>query len=709
MSAKHNLSNLVTFFATVVFSVAQAFTAQAAEEFTIPFTFVGIPDTQIDTLLYPQRLQSVITWILDNQTNENIAFVAQHGDLVDTTSWPASESEWIVARDQFFRLNVDGGPAWGTAAGNHDTFTASNQARYDFYFGPQHFTGKSWYGGAFGLSSYQIFEASGREYLVLDLEDQVIPPSGIPPSVFTWAQDVIDANPGKPIIVNTHDYLTNNPGPGRSAVGEALWNNLVKSNPRIFMVLSAHLSGNIRMDVSSNDAGQEVYEIMALYDGGLPVMDPTLLDGGRNGRMRLYDFDEVHSVIRVTSFSPFHTTQPYLTDAANQFDIPMNFNERLGPSTVSAFAFTWSDGNGGDWAAPSNWGSVVTSAPHGNNNAVLFGPAITAPRTVFTDTAVTVRHIQFDNADTFAIIGTGSVNLAADAGNASIDVVQGNHQFQAIVNLNSNTDVNVAAGSSLTFINALNLGGNTLTKTGAGEMFINNLLNTGGGSVLASAGVLAGGGTIGGDLANIGATVAPGNSAGTLTVIGDYTQAIGSLAVEINGSAEGEFDVLKVTGNLNISGGTLDVAFAAMPGKFKILDVSGTSSVAFASLNNTGGLDVRLDGSLLASSGELTVLSALLGDMDGDLAITAADASLLAQALVDRAGYDANGFFIVGAEFNGDVDGSSTFDLDDMAAFNTLLSATSTVPEPGSASLLILAFSALSLLGNRSKKRELTV
>ena len=183
-------------------------------------------------------------------------------------------------------------------------------------------------------------------------------------------------------------------------------------------------------------------------------------------------------------------------------------------------------------------------------------------------------------------------------------------------------------------------------------------------------------------------------------------QTAGSLAIEIDGTEAGQtYDVLSVAGNLTISGGTLDVAFNALPGKFEILDVTGTSSVAFDSLNNTGGLNVSLDGSDLASSGKLTVLSAVLGDMDGDLLVNTADAALFVQALVDQVSYNANNFFVVSADFNGDVDESGGFDLGDLAAFNALFSAASAsaVPEPASASLLIVALGALALVGRRRK------
>jgi len=51
-------------------------------------------------------------------------------------------------------------------------------------------------------------------------------------------------------------------------------------------------------------------------------------------------------------------------------------------SVVSTVNFAWSVDNGGDWSTTSNWGGIVS--PDGNNIGVLFGAAITAPHTVFT-------------------------------------------------------------------------------------------------------------------------------------------------------------------------------------------------------------------------------------------------------------------------------------------------------------------------------------
>ena len=82
-----------------------------------------------------------------------------------------------------------------------------------------------------------------------------------------------------------------------------------------------------------------------------------------------------------------------------------------------------------------------------------------ADSTVFSDTAVTLRRIDFDNQNRYAIAGTGSVNLAAGSNpKATINVLQGTHEFQLRVNLMSETDVTVASDLTLEFNNRLNLG-----------------------------------------------------------------------------------------------------------------------------------------------------------------------------------------------------------------------------------------------------------
>ena len=82
----------------------------------------------------------------------------------------------------------------------------------------------------------------------------------------------------------------------------------------------------------------------------------------------------------------------------------------------------------------------------------------------------------------------------------------------------TDADVQVVGGSRLIFNNSLNLNGNTLTKTGGGDLAIRNDLVSGGGTIDVQGGTVSGNGTVGGNLFNGGA-VSPGNGAGVASVV----------------------------------------------------------------------------------------------------------------------------------------------------------------------------------------------
>ena len=94
----------------------------------------------------------------------------------------------------------------------------------------------------------------------------------------------------------------------------------------------------------------------------------------------------------------------------------------------------------------------------------------------------------------------------------------------------------------------------------------------------------------------------------------------------------------------------------------------------------------------------------LLGDMDGDHDVTAADVPLFVQALVDRSGYNAIAIttptgFLVDADLSGDVNQDGTFDTGDTAAFSALLggpASAASVPEPGAWLLALFALAGVA-------------
>ena len=192
---------------------------------------------------------------------------------------------------------------------------------------------------------------------------------------------------------------------------------------------------------------------------------------------------------------------------------------------------SWKNNITGDWNVSGNWNpsGIPGTGENLGNQVVNFGVAITSPELVYTHEPVSVRTINFDNLQSYAIAGHGRVNLIAGTDgvggviDASINVAQGSHEFQARVSLIDNTTVDVATDSALAFNHELDLMGNTLTKTGAGNVAFNNKITTSGGQVDCAQGICSGNGTISGDLNNLGGTLSPGNSTAAAAAVPEPT------------------------------------------------------------------------------------------------------------------------------------------------------------------------------------------
>jgi len=274
---------------------------------------------------------------------------------------------------------------------------------------------------------------------------------------------------------------------------------------------------------------------------------------------------------------------------------------------VTSLQGSWAVDAPGEWNTASNW--IGLNVPNGTDQFAIFDPLISSPRTVTSDAAVTVKRIVFDNENTVAIAGTGSITLEADSGNATLDVRAGTHKFQLAVGLGDDTDINVAAGAVLELNNDLNLNGRTLTKTGAGEIALNNDVISAGGTFVCGGGTCSGAPLLFGSLANVGAIVSPGSGVGAMQVAGDYSQdADGVLLMEI-GSA-GTNDLLAVAGSLAADGAlavVLTGSYVPAAGdQFNLLDfgnVAGQFALDLPSL----GSNLAWDDSQLYLTGALGV------------------------------------------------------------------------------------------------------
>lgn len=322
---------------------------QAAPAWAEKFTVAVVPDTQnyADVLLAQPRgedtFKQQMQYLVDKADEKKIIFATFVGDIVqhgdgqlrqkveggkdgEFEYWDTRE-EWDIANRAVSILSRSS-IAFGMSPGNHDYdsyswWTGPNSPgavrplagvrTWNHYFGPQsrHFSSKPWYGGSFnqGANSYQFFTGGGIRFLHLSLEME-------PPQVaLDWAQGVLDANPGLPVILTTHEWILPASMADKTARSngydtyfkgsnqlppDEVWNRFVRKNSAIFLVLSGHhftrpvngVSEGENLRIDHNDAGYPVYQVLQDYQGQSIGSDgkPGSATGGA-GWMRFIEFD----------------------------------------------------------------------------------------------------------------------------------------------------------------------------------------------------------------------------------------------------------------------------------------------------------------------------------------------------------------------------------------------------------------------------------
>lgn len=335
----------VALLATAVPAWAQVFTVAVVSD-TQNYSDVTLPQPRgADTF------EQQVRYLVETRDEKNLVFVTFVGDIVqhgdgqfrkrasdDSYDYFDTRAEWDIANRAISILSRTDIP-FGMVPGNHDYDNyswwdgegspgvrrpLSGSRAWSLYFGPEsrHFAGKSWYGGASenGFNSYQTFEGGGVRFLHLSLEMEPTP------AALAWAQGVIDAHPGLPIIVTTHEWLdpsltgatTRSNDHAHYFEGtdhlapDAVWDGFVRSNPMIFMVLCGHdwtptvdgVSHGQNLRIDRNDAGYPVYQIIQDYQGN--TIGPDGVPGSANGGagwLRFMEFDVQARKIRFYTYS----------------------------------------------------------------------------------------------------------------------------------------------------------------------------------------------------------------------------------------------------------------------------------------------------------------------------------------------------------------------------------------------------------------------
>ena len=306
------------------------------------WTMVVIPDTQ--TYVSRRRNQGALdmmfSWIAENVNRMKIQQVVHLGDMVDVSqqlvtgkdgTYQSGAEQWDAISKVFKRL--DNVVPYVLCTGNHDYGWRSAENRscnLDKFFP----TGRNdkWKNvlvgmgqNAFGQltlenAAYEFTTPNGQKILIVSVN---FAPTD---ANLAWAKSMFEQKKYKNHfgILVTHSYLSSRKYQGRiqkegyelnkqgGNVGEAIWQKLVKSSPNIRMVLCGHIAepnnwnGSVNYEVSTNDAGKKVHEIL---------FDPQAMAGGWGGNggdgfIRLMEFDKAMKTVKVKTFSPVFAYSP---------------------------------------------------------------------------------------------------------------------------------------------------------------------------------------------------------------------------------------------------------------------------------------------------------------------------------------------------------------------------------------------------------------
>lgn len=298
------------------------------------FTVIMLPDTQYYTE-EPQgnnggniaMFDSQTAWIVANRAARNIVYVGQLGDCVQNGDNPPGTNddiEWLRAAAAIAPVEnpsltgLPQGIPFGICVGNHDQTPIGSATgttnKYNQYFGISHFTGRTYYGGHNGTNNdnhYQLFSASGIDFLMISFEFDPSAGFSAPGGALDWAEGLVQTYNTRKVILMTHYGINEDQSFGTQ--GQAIYNRLkVYSNFILFMCGHIHTSDGEakRSDIFN---GNTVHTLLSDYQERA---------GGGTGLLRIYEFDPQLNTVYAKTFSPY--LNAFETDSDSEFPLSVN-------------------------------------------------------------------------------------------------------------------------------------------------------------------------------------------------------------------------------------------------------------------------------------------------------------------------------------------------------------------------------------------------
>lgn len=303
------------------------------------YSLAIVGDTQAVNQMYPEHMETIYDWIVDNVDSKKIAHVMGLGDITETDNY----QEWSRAKKAIAKL--DDVVPYSIVRGNHDSIDKfnSNFGRSSPY-ADQYFDRTD---GTYVNTAHE-FSAGKLDYLVLALDYN---PST---TVLNWASELIEEHPYHNVIISLHIYLDPQKRHVEQNGGAKFWNNFVSKHKNITMVFCGHeLNDYISPVFSVGDHGNKVMEML---------VNPQGLDlAGAAGMVAMLYFSEDGKTVSTTYYST--VKEQYYKDN-NLVTFEVNTIPRRGASSTPSKPNTPTDENKPNDAdkKESGCGSVIGAA-----------------------------------------------------------------------------------------------------------------------------------------------------------------------------------------------------------------------------------------------------------------------------------------------------------------------------------------------------------
>ncbi len=283
---KQDLIQGIPAFAPTINVDLEGYGAQPAAPAPTPFSIVWLSDTQaMSYMRYPGRMAEIGRWIANERENRNILYAVQTGDAVEN-----GFSDWQWEEFDTMYNEFKGQVPFLAVAGNHDV--GIQQKSYEAFLKREYVAGippeRSYDGGR---AAYATISAGGMDIIIIGAgwftEIEAIP----------WMNEVLQRYSDHTAILLFHGYIAED---GRyTKVGKSMFENVVKPNPNVRLVLCGHVSGTGYRAEDIDDTGDGVPDRRVnamLYNYQHYELE--------SGQIRLLTFDPVSHGLTVMTYSP---------------------------------------------------------------------------------------------------------------------------------------------------------------------------------------------------------------------------------------------------------------------------------------------------------------------------------------------------------------------------------------------------------------------